>query len=365
MGIHAANFANACHSCGDDTGGTGTSLFLGNFATLANLSILHPDPVPGSWALITVDNGPDDVAIWDVSDDAWKNIGQNNLGKVYGLSLAGDGPIVLTDVLALLNAGTYNVEPFHAPVYFRVSRYNAGTYRTNIFNFLGGRGKWGLSGTAFTALNTMYLSTLPTTVSDILEEDIIALGAVADEEGFLAAANAEERDFTDDSQSYYFSYTIVDVLYIALFTSTNYQIYGGESFYQFVSGDFAVVTNSTVTATPSYQETLSVNPLSTIPAIHQTGPYKTTKAGDGIVVAYSDGLEYEKEISFETTHAILTTDTANIITHPILKNVDRYAIGAYQQVYVNAGTLDAETGTITDFEIEIGTDIIIWTYKQL
>lgn len=301
MGVTASNNSNACHECGTVPGGETTSLFLGNYPTLDNLSSMEPAPEPGSYAYITVPGAPDDLAVWDQGDGVWRNIGQNNIGRVLYNTMPGSGSIQLADVLAFMNASILTVEPFHAPIYYKFTRFDGNVYKTNVYSFLGGKGKWGTGGTTITSGHLNFISRLPTAVDDISEDTIIELGTI-EEGGFIAAANSVARDLTDDTRPYYFSYVVGSTLTLALFIGEDYQVYGGESLYQFEESHFAFVTSNEVEPTPTYQDTLAAGNQTTLDAVHKSGTkktkysgagtdYSTDESGNTIAIRYAEPVE--------------------------------------------------------------------------
>jgi len=160
--------------------------------------------------------------------------------------------------------------------------------------FGGGKGVWGDNGGSGvgTPITAAMLDNYP--LENITPEDIendpdspvIPLGIVADVAGFITAANAVERDFTDITKSYYFSYSIGSVLYFALFQGA-YGTYGGTTGNDFEAADFTTTTTSEVTpgpATPSLQDVATVNPVSNIaPIIVDESTDTKTEYGGGVM----------------------------------------------------------------------------------
>ena len=164
-------------------------------------------------------------------------------------------------ILYGLKGYTYQTHDNGHLAFMPTARYNA--------LFLGGKGIWGGGSTPITAemLHLLPLeSIVPDDITDDQESQIIALGEVANTAGFLQSANSEPRNFNDDGQSYYFSYSINNVLYFALFVGEPDE-YGGVTGNNFTAEDFIAITDSEVTpgpVAPTLQEVLISGSSATI-----------------------------------------------------------------------------------------------------
>ena len=86
----------------------------------------------------------------------------------------------------------------NAPVFLASMAKVEETYYKHVFVFLGGKGTWGSIpyGTAVTSAQFKLLSVTALVPEDIEPESITELGEIT-EGGFLTAANAQVRDFSD------------------------------------------------------------------------------------------------------------------------------------------------------------------------
>lgn len=116
-----------------------------------------------------------------------------------------------------------------------------------------GKGVYGQGGTQLEPADLQSFGN-----SIILPDDIMTMpGAVINDLGmlpdgdYLTVANQSNWDFTDDEQTYFFSYTTDDVLYFVQFIGEN-GIYNGN----FVADDFVATTNSNTQASPPLNQSL-------------------------------------------------------------------------------------------------------------
>jgi len=225
-----------------------------------------------------VTTGTKYVAVWNAGANQTQKqlrdsfVNQNNVGRKIILGyFSTNNPF--TEGLTKINQQTTIVAEHETPIIFEAQKFipEANIFVKYVFWFLGGKGTWGQGGTTVTANRLYMLPAQNITVEDInpdAETEIIPLGQLDNQAAFLAAANAEEHNFTDLEMTYYFSYVVTenegtpqeaDVLYIVMFIGDP-GIYGGPGAApDFVTDDFAATTNSGVLpgpATPGLQMVL-------------------------------------------------------------------------------------------------------------
>ncbi|NDI99550.1 hypothetical protein GWA97_10735 [Flavobacterium sp. LaA7.5] len=219
------------------------------------------------------------------------------------------------------------------------------------FLFLGGKGSWGIGGTPITSAMLYALPSENLQPDDITESDtteIIPLGNIESTDNFLSTANSEERDFSDEEMTYYFSYTVTegegedaqDVLYITIFVGEP-GTYGGSTGNNFVEGDFIGITNSIISPTviPNLQSVLESGSIATI----VTGWQITSDDGSDIstVGAGTDGIGFSYNDNFLNIENDLVTINSRVQIQPAIS--DNQA--------VTKGQLDAKTGFLDDLYI--------------
>ena len=135
---------------------------------------------------------------------------------------------LVSEIVTKVNASFgFEVQEIHSPVLLTgLKGYNMSVGGGNVFvpthkvtaYFGAGKGLWGDGGTAITAA-MLTLNPLENVTPEDIENDpdspVIELGPVADIAGFITAANAEERDFTDTTKSYYLA-TVLAACFILL-----------------------------------------------------------------------------------------------------------------------------------------------------
>ncbi|KAF2518246.1 hypothetical protein E0W68_09485 [Flavobacterium salilacus subsp. salilacus] len=198
------------------------------------------------------------------------------------------------------------------------------------FLFLGGKGSWGVGGTPITSAMLYVLPSENLQPDDITESDtteIIPLGNIESTDNFLSTANSEERDFSDEDMTYYFSYTVTegegedaqDVLYITIFVGEP-GTYGGSTGNNFVEGDFIGITNSIISPTviPNLQSVLESGSIATI----VTGWQITSDDGSDIstVGAGTDGIGFTYNDNFLNIENDLVTINSRVQIQPAVSD---------------------------------------------
>lgn len=206
---------------------------------------------------------------------------ENNAPLVRSVGLIETMPVA-HGMRAKLNQLTTIITPIDTPVLFTgytVSETGISTSYT--FLFMGGKGTWGYGGNTILQGMLYLLLEKPLATGDIEDNDttlIIPLNEIQ-EGGFLAAANAEEHDFTETNLEYYFSYYVGGVLYLALFIGTPGVYGGGLGANDFINADFAQVTNGNVSGIPTLEAVTAVG--------RETG-YPITVYGDGAKLQHQE-----------------------------------------------------------------------------
>lgn len=230
---------------------------------------------------------------------------QNNTGRrfVFG-AIPGEGDITPEEAASWFNIQPWSVivSAVATPILFEFYRISGEGTVKYPFLFLRGKGMWGAADGA-NAAGTVYASNFAPltphnlTVADISDSPgavIIPLGETG--EDYLAAANAEEHDFTlsgtldDDGyyRAYYFSYVHDSLLYFVLFVG-NPDIYGVDSDNFFTQSDFVNTTNSAVQPTPGLQQVTNQNAATTHPLTVVGNEIKLSHTSSGMQFVSQEG----------------------------------------------------------------------------
>jgi hypothetical protein len=235
---------------------------------------------------------------------------ENNVPFILNVGLIEMLPVA-QGMRAKLNALTTVITPIGAPVLFTgytVGETGAGTAHT--FLFMGGKGTWGYGGNNILPGMLYPLLEKPLGTAEVEDNDttlIIPLGEI-EEDGFLDAANAEERDFTGTDLEYYFSYYIGDVLYLALFIGAPGLYGGGIDSDDLIEADFAQVTNGTLSGIPTLQQVNSDGGGTTDPLV--------VIGGGGKLVHFADSIEYSAPNSYTQRSVYQETEHNSVYNHP-------------------------------------------------
>ena len=208
----------------------------------------------------------------------------------------------------LLSGGFMTITETNTPVFIASTAKVDDVYYKHVFVFLGGKGTWGSLpyGTGVTSSQFKLLSVTALVPEDIEPENIIELGEIAGG-GFLAAANAQERDFRDEKKSHYLSYYTGSTLNVSLFTGEP-GIYGGETV-PLTETDFSLVTKSTIKPSPvtTLQELLAKSGSTTLPMVLSSDDKKINYSGEGFDYTNVSGnkvkLRYADPVA-NVTHTI-------------------------------------------------------------
>lgn len=291
-----------------------------------------------------------------------------------------------------LSGGFMTITDTNAPVFLSSTVNIGGAYYNHIFVFNGGKGAWGNvpEGSQVSAGQFKLISVTALSPNDVESDNITALGEI-DAEGFLAAANAQPRNFTDSEKSYYFSYVIDTVLHLSLFTG-NPGIYGGTNVLQFTATDFASLTNSNVppAPVPTLEQILAGGTIITQPVNLSTGLKKTKLAGEGLdYTTQSSGkivkMRFAEPIA-DVTHSIpakTTYDTfamlsdlncwkavtisasgTTIQNNALIGAASIDMIAANNQLFTTGFSFNPATGTISGWKVYAGEKHIIFFSKS-
>lgn len=230
---------------------------------------------------------------------------QNNLGRYLQFGyLQGTGAISPLEVSNWINAQNFGlfIGETTTPVLLEFLRTEDGKTNKYIFLFTRGKGNWGTAaGTPVQTGNFRLLSVQLLTTSDVEEDEnsqINDLGEVPDG-NFIDVANQSEWNFSTTGTSYYFSYTVDEVLFFALFVGEAGNYGGGLGNDDFTEADFIATTNSQVQpiVIPNLQQVLNEGSV-------VTGSSISLIDGNDKLELFSGGLSFEKntfntQVTFE------------------------------------------------------------------
>ena len=287
------------------------------------------------------------------------SINQNNVALFNEFYLSGDGEVSVEDAATYINNLTAPliISEVQTPVIFSFGKVSEGITKKYLYLFLSGKGIYGGGSSTITPSQLRLISVLTITPDDISSDpnnQITDLGVIEDGD-FVATANASESefDFSDDTKSYYLTYTQDDVLYFVLFVGVN-AVYAGDTANSFVEEDFVSITNDTVQPTPSLQQVTAVGNQTTYPIIVAGGGYQVTNNNTGeeyrdidgrkIRVTYpQEGLTAE-DVSYQIPAKELD-DTFAMLSD--LNGITLTANQAASEIYIN----DAEGNIITTLNV--------------
>lgn len=289
----------------------------------------------------------------------------------------------------LLSGGFMTITETNTPVFIASTAKVDDVYYKHVFVFLGGKGTWGSLpyGTGVTSSQFKLLSVTALIPEDIEPENIIELGEIAG--GFLAAANAQERDFRDEKKSHYLSYYTGSILNVSLFTGEP-GIYGGEAV-PLTETDFSPVTKSTIKPSPvtTLQELLAKSGNTTLPMVLSSDDKKINYSGEGFDYINVSGnkvkLRYADPVA-NVTHTIPakpSNDTFAMLsdlklwkTITIMLNGTTIQNNAFigaasidmiianNQLSTEGYSFDPVTGTISGWEVYAGEKHVIFYSKS-
>lgn len=327
---------------------------------------------------------------------------QNNTGRYISISprRGVNAPATTTELAqyintstptGLLSGGFMTITETNAPVFLASTAKVDEAYYKHVFVFLGGKGTWGSMPYGAAVTNTQFklLSVTALVPEDIDPENITELGEIT-EGAFLTAANAQERDFSDEKKTHYLSYYNGPILNVSLFTGEP-GIYGGES-PQFSNADFTVATKSTTKPSPipTLQQLLASNGSAALPIVLSANNKKINYSGEGIdYTTTSSGrkvkLRYAEPVA-DVTHTIpakSVNDTFAMLsdlklwkTITIMSNGDTIQnnsfigaasidmIIANNQLFTEGYSFDPVTGTISGWDVYAGEKHVIFYSKS-
>lgn len=232
------------------------------------------------------------VAVWNATTGATQKqsrdafVDQNNIPYIYALgALPGNGVATSQDVAVRMTGLGVDlvINEKQTPVVIVCTKINGTSNIKYIFLFRRGKGNW--VDIVYNPGDFYLIGQMAVTAADINpgpNVQIDDIGEIADQNAFLAAANADAHAFTNPDITYYISYSILEnegtpleqlVLYLAQFVGTN-GTYGGASPDDFVEEDFVdtystgeqYVTNQdniTKVKTFSYTDSMSLSAIVT------------------------------------------------------------------------------------------------------
>lgn len=228
---------------------------------------------------------------------------QNNIGRTISLGFyMGDSSVQA--IVTKMNNITTVISATDTPVI--LSLYTLPTIfvpnqtppnsKKYLYLFKPGTGTYGLNGTKVTAAMISQLATLTLTPEDIQSNPkavIHNLGTLTNET-FIQVANKSIWDFSDSGEidgdgqlkTYYFSYSVDNVLYFAQFKGTP-GVYGLNNT-PFEEEDFVATTNSNITPTPTFEQILAQGGNKNISQLTNNGdgvsPYTTVAKLNGLTI---------------------------------------------------------------------------------
>lgn len=327
MPVFGSNNTNACGPCSGDGGeSSAQSLFLGTFPSLANLSTLHPNPQPGSRALITVAGAADDVAYWDEGANAWSITGSNNKVRLFGVGITeaafpSDSIINFTESLTVLPDEIVILS------LIRVSPPPAGSVNSvhTKERYIWGKGKGTFApiGNVLVGVDVIYIgnevistediSNIPNTVTRVI-------GAVPEGQTLEQYINnlgpGDLIDLTDETKSYFLSFELEGVTRLAAFAGTSsahgYGWYGSSTYgaFQATPGDFSIIGADLAGPVPD---------LATVTAAGSTAPVLMRYTPGTVVDTDPMTLVHKGYVASLNTPTLVIT-AVNVSTDPLWDN---------------------------------------------
>jgi hypothetical protein len=234
---------------------------------------------------------------------------QNNIGKSINLGIYfGDSSV--TAIAAKMNNRTTVISAIDTPVVLSLtsifSSAELGQFAFNnkkyLYLFRPGAGTYGIGGTTVTTTMITQLATLNLTPDDVQNDPgaiIYNIDPVTNG-NYLLKANSSLWDFSDSGhineddsiKTYYFSYSVNDVLYFAQFKGTP-GIYGLNNT-SFEEEDFVATTNSNITPTPTFEQILAQGGNKNISQLTNNGdgvsPYTTVAKLNGLTITVNQAV---------------------------------------------------------------------------
>jgi hypothetical protein len=221
---------------------------------------------------------------------------QNNIGKVINIGYL-SGLNINEAIQLKINALTTEITPQDNPVFFVAYKTSPTGNQKLTYQFMGGKGTWGIGGMMINLSQLQQLSALSIIPDDITLDDkskVVSLDNITQGQ-FLATANASVRDFTDTSKLHYLSYSLDNVLHVKRFIGEPGEYGGDEDLLS--EGDFEDITNS------------DVKPIAVVPTLEEiiskdnviTTPLTTSDNNTGSKILYKgSGIDYESLDGFTT-----------------------------------------------------------------
>lgn len=228
---------------------------------------------------------------------------QNNIGKSINLGIYfGDSSV--TAIVAKMNNRTTVISAIDTPVVLSLnsvfSSVELGQFsfsnKKYLYLFRPGAGTYGIGGTTVTTTMITQLATLNLTPDDVQNDPgaiIYNIDPVTNGD-YLLKANSSLWDFSDSGhineddsiKTYYFSYSVDNVLYFAQFKGTP-GVYGLNNT-PFEEEDFVATTNSNITPTPTFEQILAQGGNKNISQLTNNGdgvsPYTTVAKLNGLTI---------------------------------------------------------------------------------
>lgn len=228
---------------------------------------------------------------------------QNNIGKSINLGIYfGDSSV--TAIAAKMNNRTTVISAIDTPVVLSLtsifSSVELGQFsfsnKKYLYLFRPGAGTYGIGGTTVTTTMITQLATLNLTPDDVQNDPgaiIYNIDPVTNGD-YLLKANTSLWDFSDSGhineddsiKTYYFSYSVDNVLYFAQFKGTP-GVYGLNNI-PFEEEDFVATTNSNITPTPTFEQILAQGGNKNISQLTNNGdgvsPYTTVAKLNGLTI---------------------------------------------------------------------------------
>lgn len=228
---------------------------------------------------------------------------QNNIGKSINLGIYfGDSSV--TAIVAKMNNRTTVISAIDTPVVLSLtsifSSVELGQFsfsnKKYLYLFRPGAGTYGIGGTTVTTTMITQLATLNLTPDDVQNDPgaiIYNIDPVTNGD-YLLKANNSFWDFSDSGhineddsiKTYYFSYSVDNVLYFAQFKGAP-GVYGLNNT-PFEEEDFVATTNSNITPTPTFEQILAQGGNKNISQLTNNGdgvsPYTTVAKLNGLTI---------------------------------------------------------------------------------
>jgi len=317
--VHGSYNGQSCGPCSvsGEGPGTGPSLYVGAFTSLAQLSTLHPAPAPGSYAFITAEDAPDDMAYWDHGDNQWRIFGSNNRVRLFGAGIT-NAPYPSNSVINFPESLTVLPDEIVVLSLIRVLPPPEGSFNSvhTKERYLWGKGKglFAPIGNVTIGVDIVYIGNeiiSPEDISNIPNTVTREIGTVPGgqtlEQYINGLGPGNLIDLTDETKTYFLAFEMAGVTRLAAFagqdSANGFGFYGSSVFggLQATAGDFSILGSSLI---PTLEDVNAQGGGTTLPLI-VNGP-------SGQLAFYSDRFIYTDSLGNNTEY-IFTPDSPDIL----------------------------------------------------